>query len=242
MLKKENFSEVDECVVQYMSSLKKITPLKKEEEHILMQRYKKKNDINARNKLVVSNLKYAVKLANKYRGRGVPYSYLISEANSALLYAIEKFDESRDVKLLTYAKWWINQRMDSYIHKQNLLTTEDLPTDHEKQQSDDSVDYDYNNDLLCVDNDEFYISDDYEQKKDEGNAFLENLYTVLSDRESDIVNMKFGTGNYNKEYTLEEIGKKYNITKERTRKIIEKSLMKMRGEAMVYTAIFHKAE
>ena len=96
--------EIDAAVKQYFDSLSGFKTLTKEEEHELLREYRYHNDMNARNKLITSNLRYACKLANAYRDRGVSYSELISEANDGLLEAIDKFDIRQDVKLISYSK------------------------------------------------------------------------------------------------------------------------------------------
>ena len=111
-LKVPNY-DIDACAKSYMKDLKNFKPLNKDDEHSLIKSYKKNHDLDARNKLITSNLKYTCKIANKFRNRGIPFSYLISEANDALMYAIDKFDESKDVKIMSYARWWINQ----HLHK-----------------------------------------------------------------------------------------------------------------------------
>jgi RNA polymerase sigma-32 factor len=77
--------EIDSAVKQYYDSLSTFKSLTKDEEHELLKEYRYHNNLNARNKLITSNLRYACKLANAYRNRGVSYSELISEANDGLI-------------------------------------------------------------------------------------------------------------------------------------------------------------
>jgi RNA polymerase primary sigma factor len=56
--------------------------------------------------------------------------------------------------------------------------------------------------------------------------------SILSDREADIINMYYGRCGY-RENTLEDIGKKYNLTKERVRQIMESAFRKIRSESML---------
>jgi RNA polymerase sigma-32 factor len=99
--------DIDECVENYFKNLKQFKPLKKEEERKLIEAYKLRNDISARNKLIEHNLRYACQLANGYRNKGLSFGDLISEANNGLIDAIEKYDVNQDVKLISYSKWWI---------------------------------------------------------------------------------------------------------------------------------------
>ena len=63
----------------------------------------------AREALVVGNLRLVISLARKHRNPTVDFADLISEGNLGLLRAIEKYDYRRGTKLATYATWWIRQ-------------------------------------------------------------------------------------------------------------------------------------
>ena len=79
MEKKSNFNlDIDDTSLFYMKTIKKYKSITKEDEKKLLFAYKHNNDIYARNYLINVNLKYACKLANKYRGRGFSFSELIS--------------------------------------------------------------------------------------------------------------------------------------------------------------------
>lgn len=224
--------EIDSAVKQYFDSLSTYDTLTKDEEHELLREYRYHNNLNARNRLITSNLRYACKLANAYRNRGVSYSELISEANDGLLESIEKFDIRQDVKLISYSKWWIIQKMQNAINRTNRMPESEIPTDHETQ-------YDEEQDEPAVKrgvdtySDEFIVSgeDNFEEEKNV-KKFIEDVMSILSDREADIINMYYGMGEYH-ENTLEDIGKKYNLTKERVRQIMESAFKKIRSESMI---------
>lgn len=227
-----NNLEIDSAVKQYYESLSTYKSLTKDEEHELLREYRYHNNINARNKLITSNLRYACKLANAYRNRGVSYSDLISVANDGLIESIDKFDLSQDVKLISYSKWWIMQKMQNAITRTNRMPASELPTETEDQ-------YEDNPDACAVVKvkqdayeERFVIDDD--NLEDEKNifSFIESILSILSDREADIINMYYGRCGY-KENTLEDIGKKYNLTKERVRQIMETAFRKIRSESMI---------
>ena len=71
----------------------------------------KNGDKKAVNILVNSNLKFVVKIAARYQNRGLTLAELISEGNMGLIRAIEKFEPGKDFKLISYAVWWIKQRI-----------------------------------------------------------------------------------------------------------------------------------
>ena len=222
--------EIDSTVKSYYDSLKSSKPLSKNEEHELIRQYRLHNDIEARNKLITANLKYACQLANNYRNKGVSYSELISEANDGLIESIDKFDLNQDVKLISYSKWWIMQKMQIAIAKKLQMPSSDLPTDHEAPLEDNDDVFVPSNDNI---NDDTFLTEDENTEEEVNNMeFIEKLLSILSDREADMINMYYGRCGY-KESTLEEIGKKYKLTKERVRQIIETALRKIRSESMV---------
>lgn len=65
----------------------------------------------ARKKLIVSNLRLVVKMAQSYSGRGVPFQDVIEEGNLGLIAAVERFDYKRGFRFSTYGSWWIKQAM-----------------------------------------------------------------------------------------------------------------------------------
>lgn len=218
--------DIDECVENYFKNLKQFKPLKKEEERKLIEAYKLRNDISARNKLIEHNLKYACQLANTYRNKGLSFSDLISEANNGLIDAIEKYDIKQDVKLISYSKWWIIQRMQAALERENKLPRETLEIESSEETFYNDEMYDENS---CLD----YEDNDFDYNEIMNNKYLiERITSQISDRERDIVYRYYGI-NQNERYTLEEIGKDYKLTKERVRQIIDKAMTKMRSEALL---------
>jgi RNA polymerase primary sigma factor len=218
--------DIDECVENYFKNLKQFKPLKKEEERKLIEAYKLRNDISARNKLIEHNLKYACQLANTYRNKGLSFSDLISEANNGLIDAIEKYDIKQDVKLISYSKWWIIQRMQAALERENKLPRETLEIESSEESFYNDEMYDENS---CLD----YEDNDFDYNEIVNNKYLiERITSQISDRERDIVYRYYGI-NQNERYTLEEIGKEYKLTKERVRQIIDKAMTKMRSEALL---------
>lgn len=65
--------------------------------------------LRARERLIVSNLRLVVKVAQEYADVGLPLIDLIQEGNIGLMEAIERFDPERGYRLSTYAAWWIRR-------------------------------------------------------------------------------------------------------------------------------------
>jgi len=68
-----------------------------------------RGDMDARDKLIVSNLRLVVSITKGYRGNGVPFLDLIQEGSLGLMRAVDKFDHRLGYKFSTYGTWWIRQ-------------------------------------------------------------------------------------------------------------------------------------
>src|SRR5262245_44751739 len=79
-----------------------------------VRRHKRSLD-EARNGLIVANLRLVVHIAKKYANHGLPFMDLIQEGNIGLMRAVEKFEHERGHKFSTYAFWWIKQGIERAI-------------------------------------------------------------------------------------------------------------------------------
>lgn len=100
----------------YLKEIKLIEPLSPQEEISLAQKAKA-GDTVAYQKLVTHNLRFVVAMAKKFQGQGVPFEDLINEGNLGLIRAVSTFDETRGFKFISYAVWWITQRIRTAIQK-----------------------------------------------------------------------------------------------------------------------------
>ena len=101
----------------FMREMEKHPLLSKEEEYALAVRYYENEDLAAANKLVVSNLRFVVKIASEYRSYGFPMMDLIQEGSIGLMRAVKKFDPYKGYRLISYAVWWIRVRIQNHIMK-----------------------------------------------------------------------------------------------------------------------------
>lgn len=102
----------------YMSEVRRYPLLTREEEHQLAVRWVEQGDQEAAKRLVTSNLRLVVKIANEYRRGYQNLLDLVQEGNVGLIKAVQKFDPYRGVKLSTYSGWWIR----AYVLKHILNT------------------------------------------------------------------------------------------------------------------------
>lgn len=100
----------DRALQSYLGQISKFGTYTREEENALAIKAAK-GDQDAMNKLLQANLKFVVKISAKYQNRGLTLSELISEGNLGLIRAIQKFDPDKNIKLISYAIWWIKQKI-----------------------------------------------------------------------------------------------------------------------------------
>ena len=92
----------------YLNNISKEKSITPEDEKELARRIHH-GDKQALDKLVRANLRFVVSVAKKYQDQGMGLSDLISEGNIGLVKAAEAFDETMNVKFISYAVWWIRQ-------------------------------------------------------------------------------------------------------------------------------------
>jgi RNA polymerase primary sigma factor len=105
---------------QYLKEISQYPLIDREEEGRLAKLIRKGEE-EALNKLVRSNLRFVVSVAKKYQNQGVPLSDLINEGNLGLIRAAHKFDETKGIKFISYAVWWIRQAILQALAEQSRI-------------------------------------------------------------------------------------------------------------------------
>ena len=98
----------------YLREIRQHALLTKEEEQALARRVQNQDvdhidAMEARESLILANLRLVISVAKRYSGRGMVLPDLVEEGNVGLVHAVEKFDPDMDTRFSTYATWWIKQ-------------------------------------------------------------------------------------------------------------------------------------
>lgn len=255
----------------YLREIRKAKLLTFEQEQDLGRRIRA-GDVEARQRMIESNLRLVVNIGKRYIGRGLQFQDLIEEGNLGLIKAVEKFDHERRLRFSTYASWWIRQAIERAIvnhgrtirlpvHINELLNTmirttrrlaRDLgrdPTVEEVAQA-LKIDPDEVRDLLgkasrtlsldmtVGDREEGSLADTIEDVQsqspiaavEEGRRqqCLREWIKQLPENERRVVIRRFGLVSGEAE-TLQVIGERLGITRERVRQIEASGLKRLRA-------------
>ncbi|MBE9567226.1 MAG: RNA polymerase sigma factor RpoH [Proteobacteria bacterium] len=99
----------------YIQQINGIPVLTSEEEQALALRLQNQNDLAAAQQLIMSNLRFVVKIARGYSGYGLPLGDLIQEGNIGLMKAVKRFSADHKVRLISYAVHWIKSEIHEYV-------------------------------------------------------------------------------------------------------------------------------
>jgi len=163
--------------------------------------------------LIRSNLRLVVSIARRHLNPGVNFFELVSDGNISLIRAIEKFDYARGNKFSTYASWAIMKNF-----------ARSVPAEHTR------------NDRFRTGYEElFQQSDDLranqfaaEIKNMAQRTALSEILEELDGRERKVISCRFGLLRGSEPETLEQVGHRLGVTKERVRQIEVRTLDKMR--------------
>ncbi len=107
--------ESNSSLSKYISYVRGITELSREDESDAARRWLKDGDLAAAEHLIRANLRYVVAIALTYRRYGLPLAELVAEGNFGLVHAVGKFNPERGTRFVTYAAYWIRAYMLNYV-------------------------------------------------------------------------------------------------------------------------------
>ena len=99
----------------YTNLVHNIPVLSAEEEHDLATRLHRDGDLEAAQRLVLSHLRFVVRIAKGYSGYGLPVADLIQEGNIGLMKAVKRFDPEKGVRLVSFAVHWVRAEIHEYV-------------------------------------------------------------------------------------------------------------------------------
>lgn len=80
-------------------------------EEVSLAKQIERGNLDAKQRMIESNVRLVYAIARSYRGRGVPFADLVQEGTVGLVRAVERFDYRRGLKFSTYAVWWIRRSL-----------------------------------------------------------------------------------------------------------------------------------
>jgi RNA polymerase sigma-32 factor len=99
----------------YTSLVHNFPVLSADEEYDLATRLQQEGDLKAAQRLVLSHLRFVVKIAKGYSGYGLPVADLIQEGNIGLMKAVKRFDPTKGVRLVSFAVHWVRAEIHEYV-------------------------------------------------------------------------------------------------------------------------------
>ena len=233
---------------KYLQDIAHEELLSTDEEVELAQRIRK-GDRRALERLTKANLRFVVSVAKQYQNHGISLPDLINEGNVGLIKAAQKFDETRGFKFISYAVWWIRQSILQAIAEQSRIVrlpqnqvgsvnkiNREMSKFEQEFERKPSVDEMADRVDLPEDKIENAMLDlmansddptDNELLTESLRAEIERLLKTLPDKDQKIIAAFYGIGT--PELTLEEIGTKYHLTRERVRQIKDKTIRRLRN-------------
>ena len=217
----------DSSLNKYLDEIGRSELLTNEQERELSERIRQ-GDQKALNKLVEANLRFVVKIAQQYRGRGVELDDLVSEGNIGLMKAAAKFDATRGVRFVNFAVVYIRQQIEKALpaSSEDSAALVSRKSDVHEASLDAPLGHRAGVSLLSVlVNKDLPDSDARVHSAAIEEAVIFAL-DCLSERERQIVNSFYGIGQEHE--TMAEIAEDLGVKRERVRQLRKKALRRLR--------------
>lgn len=198
--------------------------LSSDEEKLCLQKIKN-GDKNAKNKIIEHNLRLVAHIVKKYSSNPDEQDDLISIGTIGLIKGINSFDESKGIKLATYASKCIENEILMYFRSKKKTSQEisiNEPIDSDSEGNPLTL-----MDIIFVQEDTAEITDD--------KLLINKLYGFIEEiedeREKTIIIMRYGL--YGTEiFTQKQIARKLNISRSYVSRIEKKVIEKLRKKLL----------
>ncbi|MHA1558268.1 MAG: sigma-70 family RNA polymerase sigma factor [Alphaproteobacteria bacterium] len=229
----------DKQNVAFVRSVMIMPLLEQKMEFKLIKQWQKNRDQKALHTLISSYIKLVVGIAARYRNYDIPIPDLIQEGTLGLFEATNRFDVEYNVRFSSYAKWWVRSFIKNYIFKnRSIVQISPLYKGNSNNFSNRNAIYDLSlntlinsssntcwQDLLpdtSLNPEGVYIQ---KELKSLQHFWINHVAACLNPKEHFIIKKRYLSPF---PPTLEALGKRMGIDKERVHKIEKRSLRKMR--------------
>jgi RNA polymerase primary sigma factor len=219
-------------VKKYMGEIKKAPLLDRDTETALARRALA-GDRYAVNKLVESNLRFAVQVAKQYQGMGLELEDLIGFANLGLFEAAKRFDPDRGVKFISFAVWYVRAELQKCLNDKSRVVR--IPSHKTMTEGKDFKTLSTSKKVGDDDESETY-ADRYlagEQAKAtheivDMKQMLSVALDTLKPKQRDAVKMFYGI-DYDYAMHMEQVAEELDVTGERARQLVRQGEKALRG-------------
>ncbi|MDD7194426.1 MAG: RNA polymerase sporulation sigma factor SigE [Clostridiaceae bacterium] len=212
-----------EIEIDYINGPETLPPPLSAEKELDYLKKLEQGDKDAREELIVHNLRLVVYIAKKFENTGIPIEDLISIGTLGLIKAVNTFRISKNIKLATYASRCIENEILMYLRKTNSIKAE--VSYYEPL----NVDWDGNelllSDVLGSEPDEIYR----DIEADDERSRLYRAVNSLGERERKIMTMRFGIGG-GREYTQKEVADALGISQSYISRLEKRIIEKIKRE------------
>jgi RNA polymerase primary sigma factor len=240
----------------YLQDIGKVELITADEEVVLAQKIKQ-GDQRALDKLVKANLRFVVSVSKQYQNQGLSLPDLINEGNMGLIKAAQRFDETRGFKFISEQSRIVrlplnkigainkinktHSKLEQELEREPIaeeiaelidISPKDIRETMKSQGRHMSMDAPLGNmedggsmyELMESQHDE---APDKDLMLDSLRSEIERSLNGLTPREADVVRLYYGlSGGHS--HSLEEIGEKFDLTRERVRQIKEKAVRRLK--------------
>lgn len=216
-------SRIFETEVDYINGPDTLPPPLTNEKELDCLLKLEQGDKDAREEIIVHNLRLVVYIAKKFENTGIPIEDLISIGTLGLIKAVNTFRLAKNIKLATYASRCIENEILMYLRKTNSMKAEVSYFEPL------NIDWDGNelllSDVLGSEPDDVYrdLEDEDERSR------LYRAVASLNKRERQIMTMRFGIGG-GREYTQKEVADELGISQSYISRLEKRIIEKIKRE------------